>query len=86
MTVDPHLIRAGNEAVTMGMADSLSGWVNDALADKVAHERRREGMAKAVAAYEAEFGEITEEQMDDAVRRSREKAVVVRGSKRRKAS
>jgi hypothetical protein len=79
VTVDAELIVAGNRAVKAGEADSLSGWVNDALAEREAKARRLRGMAEAIAAYEAEFGVITEEEMAAQRRADARAAIVVRG-------
>ncbi len=79
VTVDPHLIEAGNRAVSAGQADSLSGWVNQALAERAARDRKSESLADAIAGYEAEFGEISEEEIAAQRRADREAAVVVRG-------
>jgi len=79
VTVDPELVEAGGRAVANGDADSLSGWVNAALADKVDKDRRAAHLRVAIADYEAEFGEITAEEMAAQRRADREAAVVVRG-------
>lgn len=79
MTVDPELVAAGSRAVAMGSADSLSGWVSAALAEQVRRDQRLEDLRLAVADYEAEFGEITSEEMVAQRRKDREGAVVVRG-------
>ncbi|MGH8906115.1 MAG: hypothetical protein ACRD0K_06295 [Egibacteraceae bacterium] len=79
VTVDPEFVAAGNAAVAEGRAESLSGWVNQALADRVARDRRLRALAEAVAAYEAEFGEITDEELAAQARADREAAIVVRG-------
>ena len=84
VTVDPALIRAGSKAVRAGRAESLSGWVNAALAERVEKERRLLALAEAVAAHEAEFGEITEAELRAQERADRRHAVVVRGSVRRR--
>ena len=81
VTVDPDFIEAGNDAVSEGRAESLSAWVNTALAEKVAKERRLAALAKAVAAYERRFGVISMPELDEQVRADREAAVVVRGKK-----
>lgn len=80
VTVDPELIDAGNRAVAGGEADSLSGWVSAALAEKVHRDRQLEHLRAAIADYEAEFGEITTEELVAGRRADREDAVVVRGS------
>lgn len=79
MTVDPELIEAGNRAVASGEADSLSGWVSAALADKLQRDRKLESLQAAIADFEAEFGEITVAEIAAQRRADREDAVVVRG-------
>jgi Arc/MetJ-type ribon-helix-helix transcriptional regulator len=81
VTVDPHLIEAGNDAVSEGRAESLSAWVNAALTEKIAKERRLAALADAVAAYEARFGAISVRELDEQRRADRQAAVVVRGKK-----
>lgn len=79
VTVDPGLVDAGNRAVAAGEADSLSGWVSAALSEKVHRDRQLEHLHAAIADYEAEFGEITTEELVAGRRADREDAVVVRG-------
>ena len=79
MTVDRALIRAGSEAVAAGLADSLSGWVNLALSDRAAKERRLRALAEAVEAYEAEFGVISEAEMMAQALADARSAILVRG-------
>ncbi len=79
VTVDAELILAGARAVKAGRADSLSGWVNDALVERQVKERRLQAMAEAVAAYEAEFGVITAEEMAAQERADEKNAIRVRG-------
>lgn len=79
VTVDPQLIRAGNAAVRSGSVESLSGWVNLALTERAAKERRLKALSEAVALYEADFGTITEAEMIAQERADRRAAVVVRG-------
>lgn len=81
VTVDADLIAAVHAAVGAGAAASMSAWVSDALRLKLDHDRRLRGIGDFIAAYEAEHGEITEEEMDAAVRSMRERAIVVRGGK-----
>jgi len=78
-TVDADLIAASQAAVAAGEAESLSAWVNDALRLKIEHDRRLRGIDDYIAAYEAEYGEITDEEMDAAYRAARARAIVVRG-------
>jgi hypothetical protein len=80
VTVDPAFIAAGNDAVAEGRADSLSAWVNAALAERIAKERRLAALAEAVNAYEKRFGVISPQELADQKRADRESATVVRGS------
>jgi nucleotide-binding universal stress UspA family protein len=82
VTVDANLLEAGNQAVAAGRADSLSGWVNLALAEREAKERRLLAMAEAVTEYEARFGEISPEEIAAQQRADQKAAIVVRGPRR----
>ena len=77
-TVEAGLLAAGRAAVAEGRAESLSAWVNDALRRQADHDRRMQALDEFLAAYEAEHGEITEDEIREAERRSRSRAVVVR--------
>jgi Arc/MetJ-type ribon-helix-helix transcriptional regulator len=79
VTIDADLIAAGQAAVAAGAAESVSAWVNEALRLKAEQDRRLRALDQFIAAYEAEHGEITDEEMDAAVRSMRERAIVVRG-------
>ena len=82
VTVDPQLVEAGNQAVARGEASSLSAWVSRALADRARHDERLAHLRHAIADYEAEFGEITSDELAAQLRADREEAVVVRGQRR----
>lgn len=82
VTVDPELIEEGQRAVEVGGAESVSGWVNAALEDKVRRDRKLSLLAASVADFEKEFGEITAEEMLAQQRADRQDATVVRGSRR----
>ncbi|MDA8043860.1 MAG: hypothetical protein M0Z30_01265 [Actinomycetota bacterium] len=84
MTVDPDLVDAGNRAVASGESDSLSAWVNTAMAEKARRDAQLTQLRLAVAEYEAEFGEISAEELAFQQRADRQDAVVIRG--RAKAS
>ena len=66
-------------------ADSLSGWVNQALAEQKAKEQRLMAMAGAIADYEARFGAITPEEIAAQQRADQRAAIVVRGPRRGRA-
>lgn len=77
--MDAELVAVAHEAVTEGHAESISAWVNDALRLKADHDRRLQALDHFLAVYEAGHGEITDDEMRDAARRARERAIVVRG-------
>ena len=77
--MDADLVAVAQEAVAQGRAESVSAWVNEALRLKVAHDQRLRALDEFVVAFEAEHGEITEAEMNEAARRARGRAVVVRG-------
>ena len=81
VTVDPEFIEAGSDAVAEGKAESLSAWVNAALAERVARERRLVALAQAVSAYEERFGPISAQELADQARADRESAIVLRGTR-----
>jgi len=78
VTLDPDLVKAGNEAVSEGRADSLSAWVNVALAERAAKDRRLRALAEALDAYEERFGRITADELADQKRSDRLEARVPR--------
>jgi Arc/MetJ-type ribon-helix-helix transcriptional regulator len=82
VTVDPNLVHAGNDAVAEGRVDSLSAWVNVALTERAAKDRRLRALTDAVAAYETEFGPITIDELAAQERADRASARVVRGARR----
>lgn len=79
VTVDPLLVEAAKDAVATGRAESLSAWVNLALMERAAKDRRLRAMGDAIAMYEAQFGEITAEEVAAQRRADRSSARVVRG-------
>ena len=79
-TIEADLLAAGRAAVAQGRAESLSAWVNAALRLQADHDRRMLALDDFLAAFEAEQGTITGEEMREAARRSRTRAVVVRGT------
>jgi hypothetical protein len=82
ITVDAAVLRAGNEAVAAGRAESLSGWVNLAMTERAAKERRLQAMAEALALYERDFGTISDAELVAQERADRSQALVVRGRPR----
>ncbi len=78
-SVDGDLVDAGQAAVAAGEAENFSAWVNEALRRQADHDRRLRALDEFLAAYESEHGEITADEMRDATRRARARAVIVRG-------
>lgn len=78
-SVDAELLRAAEAAVSEGDADSVSAWVNDALRLKLTHDARRAALGSFIAAFEAEQGEITAEEIRLSGRRASASAIPVRG-------
>ena len=72
VTVDPELVEAASAAVAEGRVGSLSAWVNLALSERAAKERRLRALAGAIAAYEQEFGPISADEIAAQARADRE--------------
>ena len=77
-SVDADLLAVAQDAVARGRADSMSAWVNEALRLKADQDRRLQALDEFLAAYEAEHGQISEQEMEEAARAARGRAVVVR--------
>jgi Arc/MetJ-type ribon-helix-helix transcriptional regulator len=77
-TVEAEVLAAGHEAVAQGRAESLSAWVNDALRRHADHERRLRALDGFLAEYEIANGEITEDEIREATRRTQARAAVIR--------
>lgn len=80
ITLDAELVRAGHRAVRAGTAESLSAWINDALAEREIRQQRLHAMSEAVAAYEAAFGALSREELAAQQRADERAATVVRGT------
>jgi Arc/MetJ-type ribon-helix-helix transcriptional regulator len=77
-SVDGDLIAAAENAVARGRSESVSAWVNDALKLKLDQDSRLEALAAFIADYEADHGEISADEMKQAARRARSRAIPVR--------
>jgi hypothetical protein len=77
-SVDSDLLLAAESAVRHGRADTLSAWINEAMRRRIEDDRRLDALAAFVAAYEAEHGEITAEDIRDATRQAQARARTVR--------
>jgi Arc/MetJ-type ribon-helix-helix transcriptional regulator len=88
-SVDADLIEEAHAAVAAGRYPNVSAWVNEALKKHSDRQQKLEAMSEAIAAYEAEFGEITEEDMERTDRWIKETAITTGrrgGTKRRGAA
>ena len=81
ISLDPALAAAADEAVQRGEAASVSAFVSEAIKARVDHLVRLRHLRAALDSYEAEFGVITEAEMEATRRHDRESAIVVRGGK-----
>lgn len=84
VSVDQALAEAGAAAVAAGVAESVSAWVNGAIAERVAREQRLAALAEAVAAHEAEHGVISDDELVAQVRADRDAAAAMRARPKRK--
>lgn len=75
-SVDSDVLKAAARAASRG--GTLSGWVNDAMRLKLDQDRRLSALDAFLRAYEAEHGEISEDEMSAAVRAARDRATRVR--------
>ena len=75
-------MKEAEAAVRARRAASVSAWFNEALSKQSDEERRFAAMADAVAAYEAEHGKFTEEELEAQRREDRRNAIVIRGGRR----
>ena len=78
-SVDAELFVAAERAVSEGLAENVSAWVNAAMRRQVEHDERMRALDAFLAEYEAKNGVITDEEIVLASRRARAEAVVVRG-------
>lgn len=79
VSVDEELLDAARAAVERGDVKTVSAWVNEGMQRQLDHERRLGAADDFFAWYEAEHGEITQEEMDEAERIMEERSVHVRG-------
>lgn len=77
-SVDRELLGAAQAAVQAGRADNVSAWVNEALHRHAEHDRRMQALDAFLEHYEAGAGVITEQEMADAERSMRARALATR--------
>jgi Arc/MetJ-type ribon-helix-helix transcriptional regulator len=79
-SVDDDLIRAAEAAAKRGDVPTASAWVNDALRAKLEQEQRLRALASFVDGFEAEHGEMSQTELEQAARRARVRAVTMRAT------
>jgi Arc/MetJ-type ribon-helix-helix transcriptional regulator len=77
VTVDAELIAAGRAAVESGRYENLSAWVGAALRERSERDRLLRAGDEFFRWYEAEYGDITEEDMERAERELSARAIRV---------
>ncbi len=77
-SVDADLVAAAESAARRGDSPTVSAWVNDALRLKLEHDRRVQALAAFIDAYETEHGTISSDEIEQATRAARAKALPVR--------
>jgi hypothetical protein len=79
VSVDAELLAVANDAVEQGSADSVSAWVNEALAARAERDSKLAALKEFIADYESRHGEITEADLAARYRSDRETSIKVRG-------
>lgn len=83
ITVDDELAREVTVAVDEGRVESVSAWINAAMVDRLARERRLGILAALLVDYEAEHGEITDDELAEQAQQDRDAAAGFRAPARR---
>ncbi len=78
ITVDEALVDEASAAVAHGRAESVSAWVNEARINRLARDHRIRALAELVSQFEAEHGEITEQELTEQAQRDRDAASATR--------
>lgn len=80
ISIEIDLLEEAQAAVSNGQCRSLSQWIGEAVAEQLDKERRLALLAEMVAEYEAEHGVITEEDMEEQIRKDKEAAAANRAA------
>ncbi len=78
VTIEFDLLDEVRAFVKEGTCRSLSEWINEAIAERLAEDRRLAVLRQMIAEYEAEHGVITEEDMAAVAQRDRDEATAYR--------
>lgn len=85
VTIDENLLAAAQAAVSNGMTDSVSSWINEAMAVRLGRDQRLSNLADLIADYEDEHGVITDDELAEQQQADRDAAAILRQSKVRRA-
>lgn len=80
ITIEMDLLEEAQAAVSNGQCRSLSQWIEGAISDQLDKEQRLALLGELIAEYEAEHGVITEEEMEERIRRDKEASATFRAS------
>ena len=85
ISVDRRYVQAAKEAVRLGEADSVSAWVEKAMAERAENDTHLRGLRQLLADYEAQHGAFTPEELAESERQAMQDAERVRleGMRRR---
>jgi hypothetical protein len=85
ISVDERYVDAAKDAVRLGEADSVSAWVEAAMAERAENDKHLRGLRQLVAEYEDRHGAFTPEELEESERRAMKDAERVRleGMRRR---
>ena len=78
VTVNPELVEEGKRIVDAGDASSVSSWVSAALEEKIHRDNKLRHLAAAIADFEDEFGEISQDEIVRQRRLDRARAISIR--------
>lgn len=78
VTVDEALLREASLRVEQGHAESVSAWVGQAMAERAARDQRLAMLTAMVAEYEAEHGEIADDELAKQAQADRDAAAAMR--------
>jgi hypothetical protein len=74
ITVDHELADAAAAASAAGDAESVSAWVSEAMAQRVARDEQLAALGELIAVYEDEHGEITDDELAEQEQADRDAA------------
>ncbi len=83
VTVDQEALDEALAAVDAGRAESVSAWISDAMEQRRIREQRLHLLSELIADYEAEHGEITDDELAQQEQTDRDAAAMARASVRR---